>query len=228
MQKGWINEVFTSIQGEGIFAGRRQTFIRFAGCNQRCAYCDTPQSRVMKGKFYHGKRKYSNPVDINFLTGLIENKEISLTGGEPLLQPDFLLKLLRRLKRESVNIYLETNGTVTKPLPRLLPYIDCISLDFKIPSATGQKPCWDRHELALKFCCKKRCFVKITVDKNFKESELKKVIQIMKRVDSDIPLVIQPVWPTPIEIFFSFQEKALKYLNDVRIIPQIHKLLGIK
>lgn len=228
MTKGYVREVFTSIQGEGIFVGRRQTFVRFAGCNLRCSFCDTPLAQEMKGHFYNGGKKHNNPVDLDFLVDRITDDEVSLTGGEPLFQPEFLLALAKKLKRRGVKTYLETNGTIFKPLAALLPYIDVIAMDFKIPSSTGEAPRWKVHETFLRQCHGKKCFVKITVDKNLRDSELRRVISIIRRADKNIPLVIQPVWLGEVKELLRFQQIASRSLTDVRIVPQLHRLLKIK
>ncbi len=228
MVQGWICEVFNSIQGEGIYIGSRQTFIRFAGCNLRCQYCDTRRAQKKKLYFNFGKQKFSNPVSVEQLINLVQEKEVSLTGGEPLVQADFLYELLRSLKRHGIGTYLETNGTIVEPLRKLLPYIDFVSLDFKIPSATGERPYWKEHEAFLRLCRNQHCFVKIVVNKNLREAELLRVVEIIKRVDKNIPLVIQPIGLHDLKPLMLFQKIGLEHLPDVRIIPQLHKILRIR
>ena len=226
--KGWVSEIFASIQGEGIYAGRRQTFIRFAGCSLRCKYCDTRYAQRRTPHFRFDGVDFANPVDPEFVAELISGKEVCLTGGEPLEQPDFLVDVVKHLKKKFKTIYLETNGTRTLVLPRILPYISVVSLDFKVPSATGRRPFWIEHDRFLRKCRSEDCFVKIVVDRCFKLAELDMVVRIIKRVNRSIPLVIQPVWGTAIRSLMPFQERALNTLNDVRIIPQIHKYLKLK
>ena len=228
MRHGWISEVFTSIQGEGIYAGRRMEFVRLAGCTFGCRYCDTKYAQNRPGRFLFDGVRFSNPVEAPFLAELISEPEVCVTGGEPMEQPDFLKDLTRLLKRHSTTVHLETNGTITRSLSRILPYIDVVAVDFKIPSATRRPGRWVEHERFLGKCRKKNCFVKIVVDRHSKLSELDRVLSIVGRVDRHIPLVIQPRWGSDITKLLPFQERALEKLDDVRIIPQIHKYLRLK
>src|SRR5574344_2769605 len=104
-----ISEIFTSIQGEGLYIGVKQLFIRFCGCNLHCTYWD--------------KDKEVNENCMNFsVEDLIEYikkfnlktiHSVSLTGGEPLLWADFLKSFLPLMNNK---IYLETNATMNLPL----------------------------------------------------------------------------------------------------------------
>ena len=95
-----INEIFYSIQGEGRFAGTAAIFIRFAGCNLRCDFCDTK----------HQEYNLYTLEDIMREIALYKAKYIVLTGGEPTLQID--IDLLLALRREHYFVQIETNGTM--------------------------------------------------------------------------------------------------------------------
>lgn len=101
-----INEIFYSIQGEGIHMGKSATFIRFAGCNLDCFFCDSSQATEVK--------RVLEPIEVVALTDFSLNM-IILTGGEPTTHDlkEFLsilnLKILRSGLRRIVAI--ETNGT---------------------------------------------------------------------------------------------------------------------
>ena len=87
MIKGKIAEVFDSIQGEGLYLGEKQIFVRFFNCNLSCTYCDTKLNRFME---YEPKELFEE-------IKLYRDKyhSISFTGGEPLLYADFLKDILR-------------------------------------------------------------------------------------------------------------------------------------
>ena len=102
-----VVEQFVSINGEGRRAGQLACFIRFAGCNLNCIYCDT---------------KWANEPDVSYEEYSVEElyqsikesrvKNITLTGGEPLIQPG-IDKLLEKLRQDSsLRIEIETNGSV--------------------------------------------------------------------------------------------------------------------
>ena len=207
--KGFVKEIFTSIQGEGIKVGQRQTFIRFLGCNLSCNYCDTPEAQKMQGSFVY------------------QEDVVAITGGEPLLQIDFLEELCGKLNKIEKKIYLDTNATLPDELERVIKYVDTVSLDFKIPTATGGPELWNEHEKCLIIASGKEVFVKIIINKNILLHELNKVFDIIEKTDKCIPLLIQPVFGKNIPNILDIQKKALTRLKDVRIIPQIHKYLGV-
>jgi 7-carboxy-7-deazaguanine synthase len=226
--KGFLKEIFTSIQGEGIRVGRRQTFIRFLGCNLRCRYCDTPESQRKRGPFLWAGKSLENPVAVDFIVDRIVDPEVCITGGEPLLQGVYLKALCRELKKKKVRIDLETNGTMPESLKQVIEYCDTVALDFKIPSATNLAPFWQEHEESLKIAVASEVFVKIVVDGNMLIQELDNVVRIIDKVGRHVPLVIQPVFACPVPKLLDLQKRALMRLDDVRVIPQIHKYLGIK
>ncbi len=98
-----INEIFKSIQGESTYAGLPCTFVRLAGCNLRCAYCDTNYA------YYDGKELSDDEI-INKIEeyGV---KCVEFTGGEPLLQEE-TPKLLKTLLDKGYNVLVETNGSI--------------------------------------------------------------------------------------------------------------------
>ena len=99
-----LSEIFFSIQGESSFAGFPCIFIRFAGCNLRCNYCDT--------KFAY-ETEFS--MEISEIMKTIDKyspvKLVEITGGEPLLQPQ-IYDLISALLKKKYRILLETNGSV--------------------------------------------------------------------------------------------------------------------
>mgnify|MGYP002625583548 CR=1 FL=1 len=100
-----INEIFYSLQGEGFWTGTPAVFLRFAGCNLRCPFCDTDYAA-------------SQPMDedaivINLKKSAPGCHRIIVTGGEPALQLD--QPLVDRLHAEGYTIHVETNGTRALP-----------------------------------------------------------------------------------------------------------------
>src|SRR3990172_1530827 len=98
-----LSEIFKSIQGESSFAGLPCTFIRLAGCNLRCSYCDTvyayePSSELTVEEILAEVAALSCPL-------------VEITGGEPLLQEE-VYPLMAELLRQGYQVLLETNGTV--------------------------------------------------------------------------------------------------------------------
>jgi len=226
--KGFVREIFSSLQGEGLQLGQRMTFIRFYGCNLSCAYCDTQEARAKTGALLHNNERFVNPVTVNFVCEKAGDRTVAITGGEPLLQKDFLLEICHALKQLNKSLYLETNGSLPVVLEQVIDHFDTVALDFKIPSATRQRPMWADHERALVCASQNAVFVKAVITNDIQVSEITKVCEIIARVRRSIPLVIQPVYGARIAGLLDVQERALDLIDDVRIIPQIHKYLGLK
>lgn len=234
----------SSIQGEGLYVGCRQLFVRFQGCNLNCNYCDTSYSTKEIKKCViertPGKRDFyelPNPISETVLMDLITTYDlkklhsISYTGGEPLLQHKFLLSVLPEVSKLNVKNFLETNGTLTNELINLIDFIDIISMDIKLPDAVD-KTLWEIHKDFIKTASKKETYVKVVITSNTDFKQIDEVISIINSIDKRIPLILQPVTPIdniqnplPSKVI-DLQDYCLKYLNDVRVIPQTHKYIG--
>ncbi|MCM8792335.1 MAG: 7-carboxy-7-deazaguanine synthase QueE [Candidatus Omnitrophica bacterium] len=219
--KGRISEIFESIQGEGVYQGIRQLFIRFYGCNLTCKFCDT---RLKSYQEYDLDRLIKK---INSFKGKYHS--LCLTGGEPLLQVDFLKELLPKLK---IRIYLETNGTLSKELNKVIDMIEIVSMDIKLPSSTGLKGLWNEHKKFLKSALKKEVFVKTVICSSTELRDLKEAVRLIKNFNKDIPFILQPnsfeIKRELIKKLIDFQEYSINYLSSVRIIPQINKFLKLR
>lgn len=103
-------EVFYSLQGEGTTAGSPAVFVRLAGCNLRCSWCDT--------KYSWGKGLAVSEQDVASRILQFPVNRIVITGGEPLLQAQNVLALLNLLPSH-IAVELESNGTISPPRPLL-------------------------------------------------------------------------------------------------------------
>ena len=120
-----ISEIFYSIEGEGIEIGRPEVFVRLSGCNLRCKWCDT--------KYALKNGKEMSVEDIIQEVGKYPCKNVSITGGEPLLQRRELLELVKRFKDLGYWIQINTNGTIFDE--EIFKLVDLISMDCKCPSS---------------------------------------------------------------------------------------------
>jgi organic radical activating enzyme len=223
--EGKIAEVVKSIQGEGIYAGIPQVFVRFYGCQLRCRFCDTQLTRYEKISPFELMRRVKS-----ISNGL---RALSVTGGEPLEQPDFLKSFLSLAKQDNFQTYLETNGIFYNELEDIIDLVDIISMDIKLISSTGLKAFWPEHKNFLKVAKGREVFVKIVICLSTEREDLEKAVDLLGDFNKNkgIPLVLQPntfeltrdLWNKVVE----FQEIALESLPDVRILPQIHKLIGV-
>ncbi|MCQ2363982.1 MAG: radical SAM protein [Akkermansia sp.] len=123
-----VNEIFVSIDGEGKTAGMLTTFVRLAGCNLRCAWCDTA---------YALKKEQGTPMAVSDVVAAVTTRSVTLTGGEPLEQ-SAAPELVRQLMAKGIDVNVETNGSRdTAPL-LALPQADShliITLDWKLPAS---------------------------------------------------------------------------------------------
>lgn len=236
-----VTEIFSSIQGEGPYVGVRQIFLRLPNCNLSCPYCDTPtaMSEYMRIETNPGSgafEKRENPIPLGSLLELLESYDfsihhsLSITGGEPLLWSKELGSLLPLLKEKDIKIYLETNGTLPEQLLQILPWVDIISMDIKLPFAN--QTFWNVHESFLRYSLRKEVFVKIVVNEDTSTDQLQNVRDLISRVNPTIETVLQPVTstrgiitPKP-EQLIQWQSFLLRELSKVRVIPQTHVLMG--
>ncbi|MBU0503927.1 MAG: 7-carboxy-7-deazaguanine synthase QueE [Candidatus Omnitrophota bacterium] len=222
--KGKISEIFESIQGEGIYAGQRQIFVRFFGCNLSCKFCDTPLKNFSE---------YESQELLNELKSYLGNyHSISFTGGEPLLQKDFLKEVLILAKQEGFRNYLETNGTLPEALKEVIDYVDIIAMDFKLSSSTNSGDFLVSHREFLKIASAKDVFLKAVICNSTGEDDFKKSLEVIKEIKPDIRLVLQP---NCFEDSGSLDEKiddlktiCLRQGIGVCLIPQMHKIIGVK
>ena len=247
---GTVSELFCSVQGEGLYLGERQIFIRMAGCSGTCGYCDTPESKEPTDAciVYGSKEgKIPNPLDIEAVIGEVrrlstENdgvKSVCLTGGEPLEQGDFVAAVTEALHREGFFLTLETNGTDPQSARKIVPFIDVIAMDMKLPSATGVEH-WKAHRACLEVFREKDLFIKVVIDGNAMMNEFVKVVTMITAVDTAIPLILQPESGAlfaekdgskenpVIPLLLQFQTVALQSIVVVRVIPQCHRVLGVR
>ena len=99
----YLIEIYKSVQGESSFAGRPCIFVRLAGCNLRCSWCDSEYT-------FKGGYKLSDDEIVSEIEKLAPVKLIEFTGGEPLLQERELVPLMERLLASGYELMIETSG----------------------------------------------------------------------------------------------------------------------
>jgi 7-carboxy-7-deazaguanine synthase len=198
-----VNEIFYSIQGEGILVGVPSIFLRLTGCNLRCSFCDT------KYAYIQGKEMSIQAIldDIKKFACTY----ICLTGGEPLLQKD-AVKLIENLLQKNYKICLETNGSISiKKLVEKKSLM--ISLDIKCPSSGSHEQMIMQNISYLS----KKDQLKFII-KNKEDYDYAK--KILKKYNPQCTVFFQPVWGT------NPKKLATWILNDgllVRLALQLHK-----
>ena len=246
-----ICEVFTSAQGEGLLVGVRQLFIRFRGCDLDCLYCDTPQARSTEGPCQVEDAPGSdcftqreNPFPVVDLLAIAQRliranrhapHSVALTGGEPLLRPGYVARLAAGLHDLGQHVYLETAGHLPEALEQVISEVDWVAMDWKLPCALPNPVDSSRFAEFLDIARQAQCFVKMVVTDETTDDELRDALRTMSEVTRTIPLVLQPVSPInnacrppTAGILLNWQALAATFLDDVRIIPQCHKLVGMR
>lgn len=232
-----IVEVFSSLQGEGLRLGERQIFVRFGGCNLRCDYCDTPGA-VASGAGEPWERERLERT----IAGLREERPhaaVAWTGGEPLLQEDFLTGMLEWARAQGLENYLETNGVLAEAMARVAGAVDIAAVDVKLPSAVGRE-LWDEHAAFLR-AVGGRGFVKVVLTEDSTIEEWRRVLSLLEENAPAVPLVLQPatrvesmrakgktVRPISAERALIFLGEARRRLDEVKLIAQWHPVWGVR
>ena len=210
-----LAEHFISVNGEGRCAGELALFLRFAGCNLRCDWCDTAWAC--------GNDAPCELVSIGHLMQIAEDavrqgvRNVTLTGGEPLLQEN-ICELIERLGRElGLRVEIETNGAV--PLAEFKKHAGggVYTMDYKLPSSKMERfMCTDNFALLNEWDC-----VKFVCGSRADVFRAKEIAEIYK---PHCPLYLSPVFGRidPAEIVNIMKEEKM---GNFRLQLQLHKFI---
>ncbi len=209
-----IAEYFVSINGEGQRAGELALFLRFPGCNLACTYCDTMW--VNEKDFTAKTLEKEEIIALAVQAGV---KNITVTGGEPLLQPGIaeLLAELSRLPNRMVEV--ETNGSVDlTPFLQAAPQVS-FTVDYKLPySGMESKMCLDNlRQLRPVDTLKLVCGTK---------EDLEVAAEILEKyaLPGRVPIYFSPVFgKIEAQEMVAFLKE--RRLNEVRLQLQLHKYI---
>jgi 7-carboxy-7-deazaguanine synthase len=234
------------VQGEGPLLGTRQLFIRLGGCNLSCAFCDTPQARrpaaTCRIETEPGTGRYEyvpNTLSVEDVTSMVKklritgHHSVAVTGGEPLVQADFLRDLLPSLKVAGFKIYLETNSTMPDELEGVIEHVDIVAADIKLPSSTLEPERFEDNLRFLQLCASTTLIVKVVVTEETEAEEFLKAVQIARDSGSKPIVVLQPVTGRRGEVsvgglvLLDLQRRALEIFGDVRVIPRVQQFLRL-
>lgn len=209
-----VVEKFISINGEGVKAGQLTVFIRFQGCNLDCSYCDTSWANKIDADYVYMDEE--EIYDYIIETGI---KNVTLTGGEPLLQKSISSLLEKLSQNELISVEIETNGSVLLKEFYELKHAPIITMDYKLPSSG-----MEQYMLLDNFkYLKKEDTVKFVVGSSDDLDKAKNVIENYKLTD------ICHVYISP--VFGEIENKEIveflidNKLNDVNMQLQMHKII---
>lgn len=232
-----ITEIFCSVQGEGPYVGNRQLFLRFAGCNLNCSYCDTDVRTYEVCKYeeepgsgvFQYVRNPLNPEQIAELVDPFMNvHSLSLTGGEPLLYADFITEL-----NVGLPLYLESNMTLPYMAKKVKDCVSFVSGDVKLTDEFKGEKLESHIERTietfkvLRKTENRDCFCKIVMTKDTDSADVLNVTGSIRNFISCI--VLQPVTQhdlrPDVRVLLELQNELLGDI-DTLIIPQTHRMWG--
>lgn len=214
MAKYHVVEIFESINGEGMRAGELAVFVRMQDCNLHCSYCDTAWA-------CRKDAPYTLMSEEEICKRVLESgiKNVTLTGGEPLLQPDIDVLLQRLTAEESLRLEIETNGSIDVAPYRKLGRPPVFTLDYKLPgSGMEEQMCLDN-------------FYSVTAQDTIKfvvsdDRDLTRAREIIEKYE--LPMRCHVIFSAVFDRI-DLQEIVVfmrrHCLNDVRLQLQMHKLI---
>jgi len=281
-----VMEVFASIQGEGHYVGEPQVFLRLAGCPMRCAWCDTPGSwavtagrrarivrasqqvealahdaprSVASAERTRREDQWATPFQAAVWVASAEPgdpRTVSVTGGEPLLWPDFLRALRNMLAPR--RLHLETGGGHPETLARVLDTFDHVSLDLKLPADMGPpveldalRASQDFHpptsepaprdaeewalarRRALPLLAGRDACAKIVVAAGRAPRDFEPLFDDIARLAPSLPVYLSPATPMhgveapALDDLVEVVELARELGLTTRVVPQVHRFLRV-
>lgn len=208
-----VVEKFVSINGESRRAGELAVFIRFRGCNLRCCYCDT---------------KWANEKDCEFEELTIEEivsyiistnvKNVTLTGGEPLLQLEMGSLLQALAQHPEIRVEIETNGSISIE-PFCNEYRPSFTMDYKLPESGSENDMYLEN-----FCLLKNTDTVKFVCSSIDDLEKAKYMVEKYHLTKVCAVYISPVFGK-IEPADMVNYMIENNLNDIKLQIQMHKVI---
>ena len=209
-----VAEKFISINGEGVRAGELAVFVRFQGCNLRCHYCDTKWALAKDCPY-----EEMSPEQIHAYTKRTGIKNVTLTGGEPLLHKDMDRLLAILLADEDLRVEIETNGAVDLKKFCACPGRPVFTMDYKLPSSGFERTMvLDNFELLSKDDTVK--FVSGSTEDLERAYEIIREYDLLRKCHVYFSPVFGDIEPAEI-VSFMMDHK----LNEARLQIQMHKVI---
>ncbi len=229
-------EIFTSIEGEGILYGTKTLFVRLAGCPFTCFYCDTKESLPLDSGMEYSIDDACNLMDSNLKNNTYK---VNFTGGDPLIQHEAVALLAKHIQSKKILTYLESSCFDIDRFNHVLPFIDIAKIEFKTRDSDfvdlkyydkfidHTMKCLESSVLA-----KKTTYIKIVVSSKTQPDEFEKLVKeifvIISKGNID-GFIIQPTYgisEPSLDLLLNLYDLVYPYYADVKVVPQLHKLIG--
>jgi len=229
-------EIFTSIEGEGILYGTKTLFVRLAGCPFTCFYCDTKESLPLDSGTEYTIEDANHLIDSNLKN---QTYKVNFTGGDPLIQYEAVALLAKHIQDKKILTYLESSCFDIDRFNHILPFIDIVKIEFKTKDSDfvdlKQYEKFIGHTmkcLESSVEAKKITYIKIVVSSKTQLNEFEKLVKeiftIVSKDDID-GFIIQPTYgisEPSLDLLLNLYDLVYPYYIDVKVVPQLHKLIG--
>ncbi len=229
-------EIFTSVEGEGILYGTKTLFVRLAGCPFTCFYCDTKESLPLDSGKEYDIQEACQLIDSNLKK---QTYKVNFTGGDPLIQHEAVAELAKYIQGKKIPTYLESSCFDSDKFNHVLPFIDIVKIEFKTKdSKFVDSKHYERlienvmNCLKSSVSAKKTTYIKIVVSSKTELSEFANLVSSIFNSVSENQIdgfVIQPTYgiaEPSLDLLLNLYDIVYPYYHDVKVVPQLHKLIG--
>jgi len=233
-----LSEIFTSIEGEGILFGTKTMFVRLAGCPFKCHWCDTPYALPMDSGIEYSIEEVKEIISKSLQPNTYK---INFTGGEPLVQHEAVIELAKFVRQKGLRVYLESSCYDAMRFAKVLPYIDICKVelklrDSKIVNEKQYSNLLKNEQECLRQAVNngKTTYIKVVVTNSSNLEEFKDIVADVFKIAKPSELagfIIQPSYridePT-LDVLFGFYDTVYPMYDQVRVVPQLHKIIGAR
>jgi len=233
-----VSEIFTSIEGEGIFFGTKTMFVRLAGCPFKCHWCDTPYALPIDSGVNYSIDEVKRIISMNLQPNTYK---VNFTGGEPLVQYESVIELAKFASQIGLRVYLESSCYDAKRFAKVLPYINICKVEIKLRDSKIVDEKQYNNLIENELGClrhainsNKTTYIKVVVTNSSNLNEFKHIVHEVFNIARPSELagfIIQPSYtvdePT-LDVLFGFYDTVYPIYDQVRIIPQLHKIIGAR
>mgnify|MGYP000716500852 CR=1 FL=1 len=229
-------EIFTSIEGEGILYGTKTLFVRLAGCPFTCFYCDTKESLPLDSGTEYSIDDACSLMDSNLKN---QTYKVNFTGGDPLIQHEAVALLAKHIQSKNILTYLESSCFDIDRFNHVLPFIDIAKIEFKTKDSDFvDLKHYDKFIGHTMKCLessvqtRKTTYVKIVVSSKTQLDEFENLVNEIFAVISKGNIdgfIIQPTYgisEPSLDLLLNLYDIVYPYYVDVKVVPQLHKLIG--